>query len=62
MPCYRQIDIDGRPLPEDPTPAWNGYLDRALGGDTLVVQIDNLWIDTGGSPMSGVAKVRSPSI
>src|SRR3954469_6619600 len=22
---YRQIFIDGRPFPDDPTPAWNGY-------------------------------------
>src|SRR5678816_1372656 len=22
---YRQIFTDGRPLPEDPTPGWNGY-------------------------------------
>ena len=58
---YRQIFIDGRPLPEDPTPAWNGYSTAHWEGDTLVVQTagfrDDLWIDTGGSPMSDVAKM-----
>jgi hypothetical protein len=58
---YRQIFIDGRPLPEDPTPGWNGYSTARWEGDTLVVQSagfrDNLWIDTGGSPMSDVAKM-----
>jgi hypothetical protein len=58
---YRQIFIDGRPFPEDPTPAWNGYSVGAWEGDTLVVQTrgfrDNLWIDTGGSPMSDAAKM-----
>ena len=49
------------PLPEDPTPAWNGYSVGAWEGDTLVVRTqgfrDDLWIDTGGSPMSDVAKM-----
>ena len=35
---YRQIFIDGRPLPEDPTPGWNGYSTARWEGDTLVVQ------------------------
>ena len=58
---YRQIFIDGRPHPEDPTPGWNGYSVAAWEGDTLVVQTtgfhDGLWIDTNGSPMSDVAKM-----
>jgi hypothetical protein len=58
---YRQIFTDGRPFPEDPTPAWNGYSVGAWEGDTLVVRTqgfrDDLWIDTGGSPMSDVAKM-----
>ena len=58
---YRQIFIDGRPLPEDPTPGWNGYSTARWDGDTLVVQTagfrNDLWIDTGGSPMSDVAKM-----
>jgi len=58
---YRQIFIDGRPLPADPTPGWNGYSTARWEGDTLVVQTvgfrDSLWIDTNGSPMSDVAKM-----
>ena len=58
---YRQIFIDGRPLPDDPTPGWNGYSTARWEGDTLVVQTagfrDDLWIDTGGSPMSDAAKM-----
>jgi hypothetical protein len=58
---YRQIFIDGRPLPDDPTPGWNGYSTAHWEGDTLVVQSggfrDNLWVDTGGSPMSDAAKM-----
>ena len=58
---YRQIFLDGRPLPADPNPAWNGYSVGHWEGDTLVVQTagfrDNLWIDMGGSPMSDAAKM-----
>jgi hypothetical protein len=58
---YRQVFIDGRPFPEDMNPGWNGYSTARWEGDTLVVQTagfrDNLWIDTGGSPMSDVAKM-----
>ena len=58
---YRQIFTDGRPFPDDPTPTWNGYSVGTWEGDTLVVKTqgfrDNLWIDTGGSPMSDVAKM-----
>jgi hypothetical protein len=58
---YRQIFIDGRPLPVDPNPSWNGYSTAAWEGDTLVVQTigfrDGLWLDMGGSPMSDAAKM-----
>ena len=58
---YRQIFIDGRPLPEDPTPSWNGYSTAAWEGDTLVVRTigfrDGLWLDTSGSTMSDAAKM-----
>ena len=58
---YRQIFTDGRPLPEDPTPGWNGYSTARWQSDTLVVQTigfrDNLWIDLHGSPMSDAAKM-----
>jgi len=58
---YRQIFLDGRPLPEDPNPGWNGYSVAHWEGDTLVVQSagfrDDLWLDTAGSPMSDAAKL-----
>ena len=58
---YRQIFTDGRPLPEDPTPGWNGYSTARWESDTLVVQTIgfryNLWIDLHGSPMSDAAKM-----
>ena len=58
---YRQIFTDGRPLPDDPTPGWNGYSTGRWESDTLVVQTigfrDNLWIDLHGSPMSDAAKM-----
>jgi hypothetical protein len=58
---YRQIFIDGRALPEDPTPSWNGYSTARWDGDTLVVQTagfrNDLWIDMGGSPMTDAAKL-----
>jgi hypothetical protein len=67
---YRQIFIDGRPFPQDPTPAWNGYSVAHWDGDTLVVETrgfrDNLWIDMNGSPMSDAAKmterIRRPNV
>jgi len=66
---YRQIFIDGRPLPEDRNPTWNGYSTARWDGDTLVVTTagfrDDTWIDTGGSPMSDVAtmteRIRRPN-
>jgi hypothetical protein len=58
---YRQIFIDGRAFPSDPNPTWNGYSVASWEGDTLVVQSagfrNDLWIDTGGSPMSDTAKM-----
>jgi len=58
---YRQIFLDGRPLPEDPQPAWNGYSTGHWEGDTLVVQTigfrDDLWLDMNGNPMTDAAKM-----
>ena len=58
---YRQIFVDGRPLPPDMAPGWNGYSIAHWEGDTLVVQTagfrDGLWLDTGGSPLSDVGKM-----
>jgi hypothetical protein len=58
---YRQIFTDGRPLPVDPNPSWNGYSSGKWEGDTLVVETtgfrDGLWLDTGGSPLTDAARV-----
>jgi hypothetical protein len=66
---YRQIFTDGRPLPADPNPSWNGYSSGRWDGDTLVVQTigfrDDTWLDSSGSPLTTAAKVterfRRPS-
>jgi hypothetical protein len=66
---YRQIFTDGRPLPEDPQPSYNGYSIGKWDGDTLVVQSigfkDGLWLDVSGTPLTDAAKVterfRRPS-
>jgi hypothetical protein len=59
---YRQVFLDGRPLPVDPTPSWQGYSSAKWEGDTLVVNSngfrDDLWIDWNGSVISTAAKVQ----
>jgi hypothetical protein len=51
---YRQIYMDGRPLPKNPNPTWMGYSIGRWEGDTLVVEssgfVDNNWLDNGGHP------------
>ena len=58
---YRQIFTDGRPLPVDPQPSWNGYSTGKWVGDELVVETigfrDDLWLDTQGTPLTSAAKV-----
>lgn len=58
---YRQVHMDGRPLPEDPNPTWNGYSTAAWDGDTLVVHTigfrDDLWLDSNGNPLTNSGKV-----
>jgi hypothetical protein len=58
---FRQIFTDGRPLPDDPDPTFNGYSTGKWMGDTLVVQSngfrDNMWLDRNGSPMTDAAKI-----
>ncbi|HVQ13829.1 MAG TPA: hypothetical protein VMS40_09570 [Vicinamibacterales bacterium] len=59
---YRQVFLDGRPLPADPTPSWQGYSSAMWSGDTLVVNSngfrDDIWIDWNGSMITEAAKVR----
>ena len=58
---YRQIFTDGRPLPADPNPSWNGYSSGKWEGDTLVVQThgfrDGMWLDATGNPMTDAARI-----
>jgi hypothetical protein len=58
---YRQIFTDGRQLPADPNPTWNGYSTAKWEGDTLVVHSigfrDDLWLDSDGNPLTNAAKV-----
>jgi hypothetical protein len=59
---YRQIFTDGRALPHDPTPSWQGYSSATWEGDTLLVHSigfrDGLWIDWNGSEIGESATVR----
>jgi hypothetical protein len=58
---YRQVFTDGRPLPDDPDPSWNGYSTGRWEGDTLVVETsgfrDGQWLDRFGSPLTDKAKM-----
>jgi hypothetical protein len=49
---YRQIYLDGRPLPKDPNPSWLGYSTAHWEGETLVVDTegfnDRTWLDMSG--------------
>jgi len=66
---YRQIFTDGRPLPVDPNPSWNGYSTAHWERDELVVDSigfrDDLWLDLKGSPLTSAARIterfRRPS-
>jgi len=59
---YRQVFLDGRSLPEDPQPSWQGYSSASWSGDTLVVDtigfVDDLWIDWNGSVLTEAATVQ----
>ena len=58
---YRQIFMDGRPLPADPEPSWRGHSSARWQGDTLVVETngfrDGLWADAIGNPLTEAARV-----
>ena len=59
--AWRQIFLDGRPLPVDPNPTWNGYSVGHWEKDTLVVQTigfkDDLWLDANGNPLTNAGKM-----
>lgn len=51
---YRQIFTDGRSLPDDPNPTWQGYSVGHWDGDMLVVETAGFngktWLDMTGHP------------
>jgi len=53
---FRQIFTDGRPLPEDMQPNFDGYSIGKWEGDTLVVTTkgfrDDIWLDASGDPLT----------
>jgi hypothetical protein len=53
---WRQIWMDGRPLPKDADSAWNGYSIGHWEGDTFVVEStgydERTWFDRMGDPRS----------
>jgi hypothetical protein len=58
---FRQIFTDGRKLPVDPNPAWQGYSIGHWDGDTLVVETagtnGKAWMDTNGHPVTDALKL-----
>jgi hypothetical protein len=59
---YRQVFLDGRSLPEDPAPSWQGYSSASWDGDALVIDTigvrDDTWIDWNGSVITEAAHVK----
>lgn len=58
---YRQVFLDGRPLPKNAQPTWMGYSVGHWEGDTLVVetigQNGKTWLDMKGLPGTESLKV-----
>jgi hypothetical protein len=58
---YRQIFLDGRPLPQVDIASFKGYSTGKWEGDTLVVESagfpDGIWLDRNGSPLTDGAKI-----
>ncbi len=57
---FREIFLDGRPLPADPQPASMGYSTGKWEGDQLVVHstgFSDTWLDRNGSPLTSAAKI-----
>jgi hypothetical protein len=58
---FREIYTDGRPLPKDPNPTWQGYSIGHWEGDDFVVEVnglnDKIWMDTNGHPITEAAHV-----
>lgn len=69
MAQFRQIFLDGRPLPKDPVPSFKGYSVGHWDGDALVVETigykDGLWLDLKGDPLTSsgrtIERIRRPT-
>jgi hypothetical protein len=60
MGQYRQIFLDGRPLPKAPEPMFKGYSVGRWEGDTLVVEtigIKENWFNGQGYPLTEQARI-----
>jgi hypothetical protein len=59
---FRQIFIDGRKLPVDPSPSWQGYSVGRWEGDTLVIETAGFnnrgWLDARGTGHSEDMRVE----
>src|SRR5262249_30174914 len=60
---FRQIFTDGRPLPSIDIRSFKGYSSGTWDGDTLVVETtgfhDGMWLDRGGSPVTGAGGITA---
>jgi hypothetical protein len=58
---YRQIFLDGRELPRDPSPSFMGYSVGRWEGDTLVVESigfnERTWLDSSGHPHTEALRI-----
>jgi hypothetical protein len=58
---YRQIHMDGRPLPKEPSPSFMGYSVGRWEADTLVVESvgfnDRTWLDFSGHPHTEALRI-----
>lgn len=58
---FREVFTDGRPLPKDPNPTWQGYSIGRWEGDDFVVETnglnDKIWMDTNGHPITEAARI-----
>jgi hypothetical protein len=59
---YRQVFTDGRSLPQDPNPSWQGYSTASWDKDALVIESagfrDDLWLDWDGSMVTSAGRIR----
>ena len=66
--AFRNIWTDGRKLPTDAEPTWNGYSIGHWDGNTFVVETTGLddtgrpWIDHFGNPIDGNAKITEKAM